>query len=39
MVGSYKITKRLLGQGSFSQVFLGYSRHKDRVAVKIIPRC
>lgn len=37
-IGEYHITNQLLGQGSFSQVYLGYSDQSQKVAVKIIPR-
>ncbi len=37
-IGDYHITNQLLGQGSFSQVYLAYSDQNQKVAVKIIPR-
>lgn len=37
-IGEYQITNQLLGSGSFSQVYLGYSHLWGKVAVKIIPR-
>jgi serine/threonine protein kinase len=38
MVGNYKLTDRILGQGSFSRVLLAYTAQKRKVAVKVIPR-
>ncbi len=37
-IDSYHISNRLLGSGSFSNVYLGYSADGERVAVKVIPR-
>ena len=36
-VGSYHITTQLLGQGTFSTVYLAYDRQHRPVAAKIIP--
>jgi len=37
-IGDFHITNTLLGQGSFSHVYLGYANDSTKVAVKVIPR-
>ena len=36
-VGSYHVTSQLLGQGTFSTVYLAYDRQHRPLAAKIIP--
>jgi serine/threonine protein kinase len=35
-IGKYLVTPQLLGQGSFSSVFLAYDQHNKALAAKII---
>jgi serine/threonine protein kinase len=37
-IGTYRITDELLGEGSFSKVYLGYDSKQQKVAVKTISR-
>lgn len=37
-IGDFHISNTLLGQGSFSHVYLGYDNDSNKVAVKVIPR-
>ena len=37
-IGNFHISSTLLGQGSFSHVYLGYDNDSNKVAVKVIPR-
>ena len=37
-MGHYRLTERVLGHGSFSQVLLAYAAPQRPVAAKVIPR-
>ena len=37
-ISDYSISSEVLGKGSFSTVYLGYTADKQKVAVKVIPR-
>jgi serine/threonine protein kinase len=37
-IGEYYLSDKVLGEGSFSTVYLGYGANDEKVAVKVIPR-